>query len=322
MEPKGARRRGDGEREVEAVLAELYTTPPARFVPRREELAAAARTAGRAEDARRIHTARRPTLAAWAANLLLRSQPQESRQFLELGSALREAHRTLDSGAIKDLSQQRRHIVTALSRQAAQLALDAGHRLSETVQHEVESTLNAVLADPDAADQWATGRLHSALSPPAAFPSGAAPAAGTRPKTARPKTARPKTARPKTAPPSPRAQQTDELAERRRAREEKLAQARKAAEEAARRLRDQRTEHAAAAASLEQARDRQDRAQRQVADAEQRLQQAREALKRADRDQRQAEKQLRTSADALARAEREERETAREVRRLGGRRSS
>ncbi|MEV6589632.1 hypothetical protein [Streptomyces acidicola] len=312
MELKGARRHGGGEHDVEAVLDELYTTPPAHFVPRREELAAAARTAGRAADSRRIRSARRPTLAAWAANLLLRSKPQESRQFLELGSALREAHRTLDPGAIKNLSAQRRRVVAALSRQAAQLALDAGHRLSDSVQHEIESTLNAVLADPDAADLWATGRLHSALTPPAAFPSGTAPAAGTRRKEASPTT----------APPSPRAQRTDELAERRRAREEKLAQARRAAEDAARRLRDQRTEHAAAEASLEQAHDRQDRAQQQVVDAEQQLQQAREALKPAAREQRQAEKQLRASADALARAEREARETAREVQRLGrGKRS-
>lgn len=309
MERKGARHRGGAEYDVETVLDELYATPPAHFVPRREELAAAARTAGRAEDARRIHTARRPTLAAWAATLLLRSQPQESRQFLELGRSLRKAHRTLDPDAVRDLSSQRRRIVTVMSRQAAQLALDAGHRLSDTVLHDVESTLNAVLADPDAADQWATGRLHSTLTPPTAFPS-AAPAAG----------ARQKKARPQTTTPSPRAQRTDELAERRRAREEELTRARGAAEAAEQRLRDQRAEHADAEASLEQARDGRDQAHQQVEAAEQRLRQAREALEQADRDQGRAEKRLRAAADALARAEREAREAAREVERLKGRR--
>ncbi|MPY57465.1 hypothetical protein [Streptomyces spongiae] len=299
MERKGARRRGGDEHDVEAVLDELYATPPARFVPRREELAAAARTAGRAEDARRIHAARRPTLAAWAANLLLRSRPQESRQFLELGNALREAHRALDPDAIKELSAQRRRIVSAMSRQAAELALEAGHRLSDTVRHDVESTLNAVLADPDAADQWAAGRLHSTLTPPAAFPS----------------------ARPQTAPASPRAERTDELAVRRRAREEELTRAREAAEAAGQRLRDQRAEHTAAEASLERARDRRDQAHQQVEATEQRLRQEREVLKQADRDHGQAEKQLHTAADALARAEREAREASREVERLGRRRA-
>jgi hypothetical protein len=39
--------------------------------------------------------ARRPTLAAWAANLLLRSRPEESAKLLELGRALREAREEL-----------------------------------------------------------------------------------------------------------------------------------------------------------------------------------------------------------------------------------
>ncbi|MEW2399339.1 hypothetical protein [Streptomyces sp. NPDC046862] len=310
MERRSARRRGGAEYDVEAVLDELYATPPAHFVPRREELAAAARTAGHAEDARRIHTARRPTLAAWAANLLLRSQPQESRQFLELGRSLREAHRTLDPDAVRDLSSQRRRVVTAMSRQAAQFATDAGHRLSDSVLHDVESTLNAVLTDPDAADQWATGRLHSTLTPPAVFPSAAPPAAG----------AQREKARPQTAAPSPRARRTDELAERRRAREEELARARTTAEAAEQRLKDQRAEHADAEASLEQARDGRDQARQQVEATEQQVRQAREALEQADRDQGQAEKRLRAAADALGRAEREARAAAREVERLKGRR--
>ncbi|NEB19294.1 hypothetical protein G3I46_22785, partial [Streptomyces coelicoflavus] len=156
MQRKGGRRGATGGRDAEAeaverVLDELYGTPPSAFVARREERAAAARTDGRKEDARRIHAARRPTLAAWAANLLARSRPEETRRFLELGQALREAHRTLDAAGLKELSAQRRRIVAALSRQAAQLAGEAGQRLSQAAQREVESTLRAVLADPDAA---------------------------------------------------------------------------------------------------------------------------------------------------------------------------
>ncbi|MET7477520.1 hypothetical protein ABZT17_24565 [Streptomyces sp. NPDC005648] len=127
-------RRAGAELDVEAVLDELYTTAPSDFVARRETAVAAAKTAGRPDDARRIHAARRPTLAAWAANLLLRSQPEESRQFLELGQALREAYQSLDAEGLKNLSAQRRRVVTALSRQTVQLAREAGQRLSESVQ--------------------------------------------------------------------------------------------------------------------------------------------------------------------------------------------
>lgn len=294
-----------GTLNLEAALDELYTTPPPAFVSRREELAAAARTAGRAEDARRIHAARRPTLAAWAANLLLRSRPQESEQFLELGRALREAYETLDAGGIKELSEQRRRVVSALSRQAAQLAREAGHRLSDTAQQDVESTLRAVLSDQDAADRWATGRLESALTPPAAFVSGTTATAG-------PPHEPPE---PAAAPPS-RTRTKDELAERRRQRQQRLDEARRAAEAAQQRLRDQRAVQADADAVLRRARDRQDRARRQVSAAEQQLGQAREALQRADREQREAEERRQAAADALSRAEREAHEAAQEVKRL------
>lgn len=64
----------------------------------------------------------------------------------------------LDAEGLKDLSAQRRRVVSALSRQTAQLAREAGHQLSESAQQDLEATLRAVLADPDAADQWAGGR--------------------------------------------------------------------------------------------------------------------------------------------------------------------
>ncbi|MFF3336834.1 hypothetical protein ACFYWX_46345 [Streptomyces sp. NPDC002888] len=294
MQRKGARRKADGGPDVEAVLDELYATPPADFVSRREVRAAAARTAGRAEDARRIHAARRPTLAAWAANRLLRSRPEESRQFLELGQALREAYRTLDAPELKELSAQRRRVVSALSRQAAELAREAGHRLSDTVQQDVESTLRAVLTDPDAAEQWATGRLESALTPPSAFPSD---------------TPAPTRAAPQTPPAAPRAREKDEVAERRRQRQEELSRARRAAAAAERRLRDRRTRQAKAEASLRQARDHHAR-------AEERLRQAREDLQRAAREQQQAEEQYREATDSLARTEREARDATEEVDRL------
>ncbi|MET8082266.1 hypothetical protein [Streptomyces sp. NPDC005303] len=290
---------------MEAVLDELYTTPPAHFVARREELAAAAKSAGHADDARRIHAARRPTLAAWAANLLLRSQPQESRQFLELGQALREAYRTLDAAGINELSEQRRRIVAALSRQAVQLAQEAGHRLSDPARQDVESTLRAVLTDPDAADRWAGGRLEGALTPPSDFPGADPPTRAAR-----------KPSRETPRPPSARTRAKDELAERRRLRREQLEHARAAAEESAQRLRGARTEEADAEAALQRARDLHDEARQQVSAAEQQLQQARQELQRADREQQEAEKRGKTAAAAHTRARQEAREAAQEVKRL------
>ncbi|MFF6783442.1 hypothetical protein [Streptomyces sp. NPDC012510] len=310
MRSKGAG--GGGGHDVEAALDELYATPPPGFVARREVLAARARTAGRAEDSRRIHAARRPSLAAWAANLLLRSRPEESGRFLELGRALREAYRSLDAGGIKELSDQRRGLVAALSRQAGELAREAGHRLSDTVQRDVETTLLAVLTDQDAADLWATGRLESALVPPTDFPSSSAAADGT-PRAAATARKPPRAA----ATPSPQRTRTkDEVAERRRQKRERLVRARETARAADRRLRELRAAQADAEALLKQARDRHDRAAQQVSAAERQLHQAREELQRADQEQNKAEEQRRRTADATAQAERTAHEAAQEVKRL------
>ncbi|MFB9579161.1 hypothetical protein [Streptomyces yanii] len=305
MQRKGER--GSGGHDVEGLVDELYATPPPDFVSRREELAAKAKADGRVEDARRIHAARRPTLAAWAANLLLRSQPAESQRFLELGLALREAYRTLDADGIKELSNQRSSIVSALSRQAAALARKSGHRLSGAAQLDVASTLRAVLADQDAADRWAAGRLESALTPPADFPSSTAVTADAPPKPVRAPTAR-----------SSRTGAKDELAERRRQRQNQLAQAHQAAATAEQQFRRQCAEQADADASLQQARDRHDQARQQVTAAEEQLRKAREELQRAEHEQQEAEERRQAAADAVTRAERAAQEAAQEVERLAG----
>ncbi|HZF92231.1 hypothetical protein [Streptomyces sp.] len=328
MQRKGGRGKRGEEFDVEAVLDELYTMPPPGFVARREELAAAARTAGRAEDSRRIRAARRPTLAAWAANLLLRREPDDSRRLLELGEGLREAYRTLDPAALKDLSAQRRRVVATLARRAAGLADAAGHRLSAAAQQDVAATLHAVLADPGAAEEWATGRLTGALSPPSDFGFSGPDAATATVTLMATAAARPKTARTAEKPakrigkkaaeaagPTPE----DELAERRRIRREQLAKARQAAEEAEQRLRDRRVEAAEAAESLTRAGERRDEARRETEAAERRLRAAREAWENADRAHREAEERHRSTTDARTAAEREARTAAQEVRRLAGR---
>ncbi|MFF9774361.1 hypothetical protein ACF1HJ_11955 [Streptomyces sp. NPDC013978] len=298
---------GDGG-AVDSALDELYVTPPPAFVSRRESLATEAKGAGRVADARRIRAARRPSLAAWAANLLLRSRPEESRAFLDLGQALRDAYRSLDADGVKELSEQRRSVVAALSRQAAELAAEAGHRLSDPVLREVEATLRAVLADEDAAGRWATGRLESALTPPSDFPGTTAV----------------RTDRPRSPAAPPRTSTQDEVAERRRQRQERLAQekqeklARQKQEKLARQEQEKLAQRQREKLAQEK-RERLGRAREAARAADQRLRQARDDLRRAERQQRAAEKQREEAADAVSRAEREAREAASEVKRLSGR---
>ncbi|SEP09218.1 hypothetical protein SAMN05216267_10985 [Actinacidiphila rubida] len=323
---KGAGRGSGQEPDIEALLDDLYTTRPPDFVARRAELAAAAKDAGDADGARRLTAARRPTLSAWAANLLALSRPDECRQFLDLGQALREAHQRLDRAQLKELSGQQWGVIAAMSVQARSLAGEAGHQLSDAAQREVEATLRAVLADPDAADRWAAGRLQSPLTPPSSLPASSLPppavpaaAAAGEGTTTPGASADRATRRPGTKAPAVTTHR-DDLAERRRAKEERLARARAKADTADQRLRSQVKELATAETALDRARTRRDRGRERAEAAEQRLRKAHEDLDRADRALEEAEERHRAAADEHSRAERAARDAAREVQHLDGRR--
>ncbi|MGB9995806.1 hypothetical protein ACPMJQ_14620 [Streptomyces pseudogriseolus] len=292
--------------DVEAVLDELYALPPSDFVARREERAARARTQRRAQDARRIHAARRPTLAGWAANLLRRSRPDEARRFLELGRALREAYATLDPGGLKELSAQRRRLVSEMSRQAAALAREAGHPLSDAVLRDVETTLRAVLADPEAAAVWEAGRVEGVLTPPSEFGAeavAAAPARREPPVPARTPRGDAAAARKKD---TAAARRKDAAAERRRAElEERAARAREELRAAEARLGERRAAREEAAAVLEEAGEREREAGERVAALEEQLDRARTERERARSGLGEARERDRTAAQDLAGAERE-----------------
>ncbi|MFI8165861.1 hypothetical protein ACIGAN_05785 [Streptomyces sp. NPDC085931] len=160
--------------DLDAVADELYALRPEEFTSARATAVAAARTAGDRELATRIGALRKPSLAAWVSNLLVRSRPGEVEPLLRLGEGLRRAHQDLDGAQLRELSRRQHALIRALSLQARQLAAQAGHPISESVQREVENTLHAVLADPAAAEAWATGRLAKPLSAAVGFPAVAA----------------------------------------------------------------------------------------------------------------------------------------------------
>ncbi|MFD3654620.1 hypothetical protein [Streptomyces sp. NPDC058620] len=150
--------------DFETVADQLYGLRPEEFTKARNDRAKAARKAGDRDLAQQITALQRPTLSAWAGNLLVREQPGEAGPLLRLGEQLRQAHQDLDGEQLRELTGRQRVLIRALARQARQLAAEAGHEVGEDVQREVEGTLHAVLADPEAAAQWAAGRLVKPLS--------------------------------------------------------------------------------------------------------------------------------------------------------------
>ncbi|WP_407547856.1 hypothetical protein QOM21_02570 [Streptomyces sp. Pv4-95] len=150
--------------EFESVAEELYTLHPAEFTAARDAYAARAREAGDRGLTARIRHLRRPSRAAWAANLLVHRQPDEVHGLLDLGKQLREAHQTLDTEQLRQLGRQQHLVTASMARQAQELAREAGQSISDSVLWEVEATLHAAVADADAASRLATGRLTKALT--------------------------------------------------------------------------------------------------------------------------------------------------------------
>jgi hypothetical protein len=274
---------------------ELYGLPPDEFVPARDELVAAAREAGDRDAARAIAKLRRPTQAAWLANLLARERAQQLDALLSLAADLSDAQRSLDGAALRALSSQRNKLVAAMAREARALAGREGHRVPEATERDLRGILEAALADPDIADQVRSGRLHRTLSYSGFGPDAVA---GAEPRPAQPRLRLAPVPPPEAAEPdeSEAAEQAArdraEAARRERERaaaERALADARAAAEEAADRQRRDRDDHDDAARRLTEAKDR-------VADLTAELEEARAAQRDAAEAERAAAAALRESA--------------------------
>lgn len=336
--------------DADAELDLLYRVPPEDFVAARAAAVARARAETDTDAARTIAAARRPTRAAWLANLLVDDARDEVEGLLALAPVLAAAQRSLDGAALRQVSAQRTRLVGALARRAAALGRAAGTRVDPGLERDVRWVLESALADPELTDRVRSGRLeryerHSGFGP-LAEPDSGPPA----PRTSPPPTSSPPTSTDRDAesapgtgaPPDTGASRPDgdgELSRRRREARRREAE-RRAAEEQERRAAQR---HARAVAEAEKAvetarlaahdadreredtRDRaalaagrRDDAHRRVAQLTAELTRARSAAEDADRARDEAE---RAARDAAARAVRAGEDLARAEEILDGLRS-
>ncbi len=143
---------------------ELYALSPGDFTAARDERVAEARTSGNRDLARAIGALRRPTVSAWLVNQLVREAGDQVGELLALGESLRRAQQDLAGEQVRELSVQRRRLVAALVAEAKRLAEQDGRAAGPQVEREVEATLQAALADADAAAAVRAGCLASPLS--------------------------------------------------------------------------------------------------------------------------------------------------------------
>lgn len=135
---------------------ELYALPLAAFTPARD---------ARAKEMKdpRVKALRKPVLAAWVVNLLVRCETEHVEQVLALGEALREAARRMDAAQLRGLTRQRRQLTAAVTTRARAVARERGVKVTDAVADRVESTLTAAMVDAEAARAVRSGLLVTPL---------------------------------------------------------------------------------------------------------------------------------------------------------------
>jgi hypothetical protein len=142
---------------------ELYGLSPEDFTAARNARAKQARAEKDRDLAGQITSLRKPTMAAWATNQLVREHADEVDVLLELGRELRDVMADIEGDELRQLTKQRYQLVSALVQQARSLAQSRGKRLGDDAAQAVRATLEATLSDQASADAVATGRLTDAL---------------------------------------------------------------------------------------------------------------------------------------------------------------
>lgn len=147
--------------ELTQIADRLYAGRPDAFTDARN---AAARECGDKALAAQVKKLKKPSVAAWAVNLLVRRESGQIDSVLELAESLRAAAEALDGDELRALTRQRRQLTTALASSARSLAREAGIRLTGPVVEQVEGILNAAMLDPVAARAVRTGRVLTAFT--------------------------------------------------------------------------------------------------------------------------------------------------------------
>jgi hypothetical protein len=142
---------------------ELYGLAPEQFTAERNRLAKAAKDAGDIRTSETIKALRKPTLAAWLANQLVRAEPAKVDDITQLGEQLRHAHVSGDRTQLRQLTHRRYNLVQQLVKTARTNAKQQGSPVSEQIAQRLTETLDAAVVDPGAAQLLRTGQLTSAL---------------------------------------------------------------------------------------------------------------------------------------------------------------
>jgi hypothetical protein len=153
--------------DVDELTAQLYSSTPEQFVKVRGEGVKQLKAAGQQEAAADFAKLTKPSVPAWAVNLLATQRSDLIDEVVRHGEELRDAH-TGGGGAkqIRSAQQARQDAI----RRATDVAVElTGRKVGEAHRSEIVATLEAVSSDPNVASEVRGAQLVRSLEAPTGF---------------------------------------------------------------------------------------------------------------------------------------------------------
>ena len=147
--------------ELLTAADELYGLAPGDFTPARD---AKAKSLKGSDLSAQVKKLKKPSVAAWVVNQLVRHETEQVEQVLAMGEALRAAQAGLQGEELRALTRQRRQLTAAVTTQARSVASGLGVKVTPAVADQVEATLTAAMVDEECARAVRSGLLVSALA--------------------------------------------------------------------------------------------------------------------------------------------------------------
>ena len=143
------------------IADELYALAPGDFTPARD---AKAKELKGTDLSAQVKKLRKPSVAAWVVNQLVRHETEQVEQVLAMGEALRSAQAGLKGEELRALTRQRRQLTAAVTTRARSVAAGLGVKVTQAVADQVEATLTAAMVDEECARAVRSGQLVAALA--------------------------------------------------------------------------------------------------------------------------------------------------------------
>jgi hypothetical protein len=159
-----------GASKLDAEIGGLYALPLGEFTPARNALAARLKKEGDKEAAERVKGLAKPSVSAWAVNVLFRDERERMDALLAAGERARHAlGEALTHGAAETLRgalHDERELRDELRRRAVDLLTEDGHAPGRAIVDRLTVNLESLALSPAAAEAAARGWLDADLDPP------------------------------------------------------------------------------------------------------------------------------------------------------------